>query len=198
MVSTLLLSAVVVGIVGAFLIQQTRDGLLENRVDAVVQEAEGETEAARNAAGRHPRPRGRRVGPAAGPRRADHRARLDPRLRGRPVPADRRRHPAGRRWRASSPRASTSSSVPEKLEARFDSVSPTAWTYTDIRTTEEIPGLPEGPGVVVGSQVRLPADDNTYTLYYLYPLDEQQETLALVSRAHARRRRAAAAPRRAA
>ena len=36
---------------------------------------------------------------------------------------------------------------------------------------------------MVGSQVRLPADDNTYTLYYLYPLDEQEETLALVSRA---------------
>ncbi len=31
--------------------------------------------------------------------------------------------------------------------------------------------------------MRLPADDNTYTLYYLYPLAEQQETLALVSRA---------------
>ena len=36
---------------------------------------------------------------------------------------------------------------------------------------------------MVGSQVRLPADDNTYTLYYLYPLAEQEETLALVSRA---------------
>ncbi|HEV2797495.1 MAG TPA: two-component sensor histidine kinase, partial [Nocardioides sp.] len=45
--STMLLSALVVGVVGAFLIQQTRDGLLERRVDAVVQEAEGETETAR-------------------------------------------------------------------------------------------------------------------------------------------------------
>ena len=62
-------------------------------------------------------------------------------------------------------------------------MSSTAWTYTDIETTEEIAGLPDGPGVVVGSQVRLPADSNTYTLYYLYPLDEQQRTLALVSRA---------------
>ncbi len=46
-VSTVLLSAAVIGVVGWFLIQQTRDGLLEHRVDAAVQEAEGETEAAR-------------------------------------------------------------------------------------------------------------------------------------------------------
>ncbi len=48
-VSTVLLSAAVVGVVGAFLIQQTRDGLLEHRVDAVVTEAESETETARTA-----------------------------------------------------------------------------------------------------------------------------------------------------
>ena len=31
--------------------------------------------------------------------------------------------------------------------------------------------------------MRLPADGDTYTLYYLYPLDEERETLALVTRA---------------
>ena len=36
---------------------------------------------------------------------------------------------------------------------------------------------------MVGSPVRLPADGETYTLYYLFPLDEEQETLALVTRA---------------
>ena len=36
---------------------------------------------------------------------------------------------------------------------------------------------------MVGSQVRLPADGRTYTLYYLFPLDEERETLALVARA---------------
>ena len=46
-VSRVLLSAAVVGIVGWVLIQQTREGLLDHRVEAVVQEAEGETEAAR-------------------------------------------------------------------------------------------------------------------------------------------------------
>ena len=36
---------------------------------------------------------------------------------------------------------------------------------------------------MVGSQVTLPADNDTYTLYYLYSLDEERETLALVGRA---------------
>src|SRR6478736_8161857 len=46
-VSTVLLSAAVVGIVGWFLLQQTRDGLLDHRVDAVVAQSNDETEAAR-------------------------------------------------------------------------------------------------------------------------------------------------------
>ena len=49
--STVVLSAVVVGIVGAFLMQQTRDGLVDNRVDQVIAEAENETADARNKLG---------------------------------------------------------------------------------------------------------------------------------------------------
>ncbi|MBA3782168.1 MAG: two-component sensor histidine kinase, partial [Nocardioides sp.] len=45
--STVLLSAAVVSIVGWFLLQQTRDGLLQHRVDAVVAEARTETAEAR-------------------------------------------------------------------------------------------------------------------------------------------------------
>ena len=39
------------------------------------------------------------------------------------------------------------------------------------------------PGIAVGSQVQLPADGSTYTIYFLFPLDEQQETMGLVTRA---------------
>ena len=46
--STLILSAAVVSVVGWFLLQQTRDGLLEHRVDAVVAEANDETAEARD------------------------------------------------------------------------------------------------------------------------------------------------------
>jgi len=180
--STLVLSAVVVGIVGAFLIQQTRNGLLTNRVDAVVQEAEGETATART-----------NLAAALGVdvnESAQQQALVEPIIargstRGFAVILS---PPIGEGSRLADGGAKFTegldlSSVPEKLEAHFESIAPTAWTYTDIRTTKDVPGLPSGPGVVVGSQVRLPADDNTYTLYYLYPLNEQQETLALVSRA---------------
>ena len=43
MVSTLVLSAVVISAVGWYLLRQTRDGLLDHRVDTVVAEAAGET-----------------------------------------------------------------------------------------------------------------------------------------------------------
>ena len=36
---------------------------------------------------------------------------------------------------------------------------------------------------MVGSQVPLPADGRTYTLYFLFPLDEEQQTMGLVTRA---------------
>jgi two-component system sensor histidine kinase MtrB len=181
-VSTVLLSAVVVGIVGAFLIQQTRDGLLEHRVDAVVGEAEGETEAARTRLGAtfgfdvdESQQQQDLVGPiiVRGATRG-FAVVLSP-----PIGEDSRLADGGAKFT----QGLDLSSVPENLEAKFDSLSPTSWTYTDIRTTREIPGLPEGPGVVVGSQVRLPADDNTYTLYYIYSLAEEAETLELVSRA---------------
>ncbi len=181
-VSTVVLAAAVVGVVGWFLIQQTRDGLVENRVDAVVQEAQAETETARVAlAGTlaldvdAPGQQQALVGPL-----------IDRgKTRGFAVVLS---PPIGEGTRLSDGGAKFTegldlTSVPEALQAQFDTNSPTAWTYTDIRTTRDMPGLPQGPGVVVGSQVRLPADDNVYTLYYLYSLSEQTETLALVSQA---------------
>ncbi len=181
-VSTVLLSAAVVGVVGWLLIQQTRDGLLEHRVEAVVQEAQGETETARAALAATP---GLDVDESA-----QQQDLVEPIIdRGStrgfavvlspPIREGSRLADGGAKFTQGLDLAT----VPEALEAKFDSVSPTAWTYTDIRTTREIPGLPDGPGVVVGSQVRLPADANTYTLYYIYSLSEETETLALVSQA---------------
>ncbi|MDR7251455.1 two-component system sensor histidine kinase MtrB [Nocardioides sp. BE266] len=181
-VSTLVLSAVVVGVVGWFLIQQTRDGLLQHRVDAAVQEAEGETASAREQLAAIP-------GLDANESRQQQDL-VEPIItrgatRGFAVILS---PPIGEGSRLADGGAKFTqgldlSSVPERLEAKFDQASATAWTYTDIKTIRDVPGLPEGPGIVVGSQVRLPADGNTYTLYYLYSLNEQGETLALVSRA---------------
>ncbi|MGI8646591.1 MAG: MtrAB system histidine kinase MtrB [Nocardioides sp.] len=41
----------------------------------------------------------------------------------------------------------------------------------------------DGPGIVVGSQISLPANGELYTLYYLFSLDEAAETISLVTRA---------------
>lgn len=74
-------------------------------------------------------------------------------------------------------------SVPRTLEDHFDDVNrPTAWTYTEIRFRES-EGIAPIAGVIVGSQIVLPADGNTYTLYFLFPLTEEEETLGLVTRA---------------
>jgi two-component system, OmpR family, sensor histidine kinase MtrB len=179
--STVLLSALVVSIVGWILIQQTRDGLLDNRVDQVVAEVENETAQTREqlaaASGTDTNEAGQRedvVEPLISRGAA----------RGFAVVLS----PSGTGSRLADGGAQftqglDTSSVPESLQQHFDGPAATAWTYTDITTTRPISGLPDGPGVVVGSQVTLPADNHTYTLYYLYSLDEERETMALVTRA---------------
>ena len=122
-VSTVLLSAAVVGIVGWFLMQQTRDGLLDHRVEAVVQEAEGETAAARAALAATPgidadesAQQQALVEPISGAR--DH-----ARLRRGAVPADRRRASGWPTAARSSPRASTWPACRSPSRPRFDSLS---------------------------------------------------------------------------
>jgi two-component system sensor histidine kinase MtrB len=180
--STVLLSALVVSIVGWFLVQQTREGLLQNRVDQVVAEVENETAQARAQLAAEP---GTDVDEAG--QREDLIQPLISRggARGFAVILS----PAigtGSRLAdggAQFTQGLDTATVPETLQQHFDEPAATAWTYTDIRTTRPVPGLPEGPGVVVGSQVTLPADDHAYTLYYVYSLDEERQTMALVTRA---------------
>ena len=180
--STVVLSAVVVGIVGWFLIQQTRDGLLEQRVAAVVAEAEGENEAAREALSSAP---GVDVDEAKQRNLLFEAIVESGATRGFAVVLS---PPVGDGARLADGGAKFTKgldldSVPDRLQARFETLSPTAWTFTDVETTGRIPGVPPGPGIVVGSQVRLPTDANTYTLYYVYSLEEEANTLGLVSRA---------------
>jgi len=180
--STVLLSAAVVGIVGAFLVQQTRDGLVDNRVDQVIAEAENETADAR-----------KKLAAVQGIDVDESRQQddlVEPIIsrgasRGFAVILSPAAVTGGRLsdGGAKFTRGLDLQSVPESLQERFSEPAATAWTFTTIQTTRATPGLPEGPGVVVGSQVTLPADNGTYTLYYLYSLDEERETLALVSRA---------------
>jgi two-component system sensor histidine kinase MtrB len=180
--SVVLLSALVIGIVGWFLVQQTRDGLLEQREDAAVSEAAQVTaEAANQLRGVPPtetdvtqqltelvepiielgETRDFAVvlsGPAGDSRIADA-AQYTPRL--------------------------DKTSVPESMEDHFDAPqgTTTAFTYTRLRTVDADGGTSSEPAIVVGSQVRLPADSRTYTLYYLFPLSEEAATLGLLQSA---------------
>ncbi|MEX0429571.1 MtrAB system histidine kinase MtrB [Nocardioides sp. DS6] len=177
--SIVLLTVLASGAVGWVLLEQTRTGLLNHRVDVVVSEVADEVADAQSrlsaASGIDVDSSGQRrdlvepiiqrgltrgfdvvmVGPVGGSsgRIADGGAEYTPDLDTR--------------------------SVPTSLEEHFasDSALP-AWTYTAIRDRDGR----TVPGVAVGSQVVLPADGRTYTLYFLFPLDQEQETLALVTR----------------
>ncbi|WP_432479368.1 MtrAB system histidine kinase MtrB [Nocardioides sp. GXQ0305] len=182
--STVLLSALVVGIVGVFLLQQTRDGLLDQREVTAVGEANRVTAEARERLERVP----------ATETDVDLQLRelVDPivqlgRTRDFAVVLS---GPAGDATIADSAKYTPrldKSSVPADLEQHFDTAAGTAagtaYTYTEIRRTGTEGSAEAVPGIVVGSQVRLPADSQTYTLYYLFPLTDEIGTMQLVSRA---------------
>ena len=180
--STVLLSAAVISVVGWFLLQQTREGLLDHRVDAVVAEANNETAEARTRL---------EAASATDTVGAQKRELLEPIIirgeaRGFNVvlagPVGGPGGEIGDGGAMSTPALDTTS-VPSSLEDHFDEPAGTAWTYTEIDTEKKDGSVESEPGVVVGSQVALPADSKTYTLYYLFPLTEEQETLGLVSQA---------------
>jgi two-component system, OmpR family, sensor histidine kinase MtrB len=69
-------------------------------------------------------------------------------------------------------------SVPEELRERIADKRSIFWTYTLISYRGE-PTPPPVPGMVAGAQI-IALSGDTYGLYYLFPLTEQQETLDLV------------------
>jgi two-component system sensor histidine kinase MtrB len=69
------------------------------------------------------------------------------------------------------------SSVPGDLRDAVQSSGSLYWTYTTVRYQDGV----TAPGLVVGSQVPVPSI-GVYELYYLFPLEQQQQTLALVGR----------------
>jgi two-component system, OmpR family, sensor histidine kinase MtrB len=185
-VSTVVLSAIAVSAVGWLLLQQVRDGLLEHRVDAVLAETTTEVADARD-----------RLSAASSvdvDASGQQRDLVEPIIqrgvtRGFDVvmagPVDSTDDEPGGRIADGgaefSPGLDTAS-VPGRLEDHFAEHEGTAWTYTAIRTTDG-DTTTSVPGIVVGSEVQLPADGRSYVLYFLYPLNEEKETLGLVTRA---------------
>src|SRR4051812_3268567 len=77
-------------------------------------------------------------------------------------------------------------SVPSSLERTVEvpARSGTGWTSTETRYDDESgTSRPSVPGVVVGTRLVLPADGGTYALYQLFPMTAEQRTLDLVRRA---------------
>jgi two-component system sensor histidine kinase MtrB len=73
-------------------------------------------------------------------------------------------------------------SVPQSLRERVEAEPGVWWEYTSFVTNER-PAQRDIPGLAVGAQVQLPSAAGTYVLYYVFPLTEQQQTLGLVTRA---------------
>jgi two-component system sensor histidine kinase MtrB len=71
------------------------------------------------------------------------------------------------------------SSVPERLRAAVQHAGDIRYTVTPLSYRGQVRTV---PGIVVGGQLDI-ADQGQYEIYYLFPLSEQVESLALVERA---------------
>jgi two-component system sensor histidine kinase MtrB len=183
--STLLLSAVVVVLVGWLLLRQVTDGLVAGKTETSLGEAGRGTAEAQSrltaATGTDFDPGAQLAQVVASiVARGDVQG-YDVVLTG-PIAGTSEGLATGSGTR-NSPGLKTDS-VPGALrEVVEDQQQPgMSWTYTQIRHAPDT-GLPPEPGVATGSQITLPSDGGTYALYYLFPMTEEQQTLSLVRRA---------------
>ena len=71
-------------------------------------------------------------------------------------------------------------SLPDDLAEAVRAGPGTFWRYSDLSL---LGSSVVDPSVVVGSQLRVPGSGDTYALFYLFSMQDQQETLSLVRRA---------------
>ncbi|MEV7395663.1 MtrAB system histidine kinase MtrB [Aeromicrobium sp. NPDC092404] len=71
-------------------------------------------------------------------------------------------------------------SLPADLDRAVRTNPGTYWRYSNLAL---LGASDSDPSVVVGSQLRAPGTGDTYALYYLFSMEDQQETLDLVRRA---------------
>jgi two-component system sensor histidine kinase MtrB len=180
-----LLSAVVVGSVGWLAIRQISDGLVSSRVDDSIAEARTETATARE-----------RLSSAGG-------TDFDPETQLRLLvenlvargevkgfelvvlgPVGESRATGGVRTTPGVDADSVPAELRKSVEGGENGL---AWTYTRVSYTSDAGAASGGgtspsshPGVAVGSTVVLPSDGGRYALYYLFPMEEEQQTLSLL------------------
>jgi two-component system, OmpR family, sensor histidine kinase MtrB len=175
-VSTVLLSAIVVAGVGWFLLRQVEHGLVDERVDQVLNEVGNENSQAESSlkaatetnAGNQVSQLLQTIN-SSGQVRGFHVV-LTGDDGGYTVRRDQRAVPASLRSHFAS--ADNEETLPTP-----------AWTFTTLQRPTSDGSLEDSPGIVVGTVIQIPADGSKRTVYYLFPLDDVERTLALVTRA---------------
>lgn len=164
-ISILLLSAVVIGLVGVLLTNQLASGLSESKrvqslnvAAAGVQSAQDLLNAESDA--------------------STESALIKPLLETL-APSDRTRtyEVEIRAGSGAAYYSSETNAVPERLREEVQSSSELAWTYTAIPTGDR-----SVPAVAVGAMVRVTTTGDTYELYYVFPMADEQRTLLLLQR----------------
>ncbi|CAN5189260.1 two-component system sensor histidine kinase MtrB [soil metagenome] len=178
-VSTIVLSALVILFMGFALLRSVSDGLTSNRQEAVVAEARSgfeyaqqEIDANVGASNEADSQSLNEIVDSLTGRRGGSRN-FEVVLEG-PLIADSAQRPV----RASADIAP--GSLPGDLTKRVVDEPGTFWSYTRLGTLDD---SNSEPGIVVGSQIHIPRSGDTYAMYFLYSLEQQQATLDLVRKA---------------
>ena len=180
--STLALGGVVLSLTAWLLSNQIADGLVESKTTASLAQARAgfaDAEAQLDAAGEPQSGTGQllqqlvdKLAAASGSPRS-----YEVVLAG-PLSGDDPSTEAGR-----SSAALAVDSVPSGLRDKVRTSSGSWWSYTTLEFTGPTDNRDDVAGIAVGTRLQVPGSNESYALYYLFPLDEQQESLVLVSRA---------------
>ncbi len=175
---TLLLSTAVVLLVGWMLLRQVTDGVIETKQQTSLQEAESgfvDAQATLDAADPASQEATQLV--------IDLFRRLDDKGRATEFYRLVMVGPVGT---LTSPDVDPGSVPKPLLQAVASDPQHSHWTYTRVRSTAA-PGMPQSehsvPALAVSRQLESATDTGTYTLTYIFPMQEQQDTLNVVRRA---------------
>jgi two-component system sensor histidine kinase MtrB len=167
--STVLLVAIVVGLVGWALLQQIADGLTSSRTASAVAEARSGFEKAQAeldvAVETQPQAQA-----ATLTQLVDAVTETDSGSRSYELVLEGPLRSSGRL---------APGSLPPDLRSQVIERPGVFWRYSEL----SLIGSGSRPAVVVGSRLRAPGTGDTYALFYLFPLTEQQQTLSLVRNA---------------
>lgn len=71
-------------------------------------------------------------------------------------------------------------SIPSELKSEVASNEEIHWTYTSLAVLDD---PHREPAIAIGRSVQLPGDGNRYAIYYLFSMEEQQQTLRQITNA---------------